>query len=105
MRDSFHNDEFRNVSFSLFALLGKKSYPISMTKLLDQALEAVKRLPQGAQDDIARVVLQLAGVDDGESVPLSLEERAAIASSKAAAARGEFATEEQIAAVWRKYGL
>ena len=76
-----------------------------MTKLLDQAIETVKRLPEEAQDDIARVVLQLAGVDDVKPVPLSPEERAAIASSKAAALRGEFATDEQVAAVWRKYGL
>jgi len=38
-------------------------------------------------------------------VPLTADERAAIARSKAAAARGEFATEEQVRAVWAKYGL
>ncbi len=75
-----------------------------MTKLFERALEAVKKLPEGAQDDIARIVLQLAGAED-EPVSLSEEERAAIAMSKAAAARGEFATDEQIDAVWRKYGL
>jgi hypothetical protein len=76
-----------------------------MTELLERALEAVKKLPAEAQDDIARLVLQFAGVDDNEPVPLSPEERAAIAQSNAAAARGEFATDEQVAAVWRKYGL
>ena len=77
-----------------------------MTKLLDQALEAARRLPADAQDDIARVVLQLAGSDD-EGVPVSLtpEERASIANSKAAAARGEFASDEQVKAVWAKHGL
>ena len=35
----------------------------------------------------------------------SPEERAAIANSKAAAARGEFATEEEIKAVWAKHGF
>ena len=39
------------------------------------------------------------------SVPLSPEEREAIAHSKAAAARGEFATDEQVRAVWAKHGL
>jgi len=73
-----------------------------MTKLLDRALEAVRSLPSDAQDDIARVVLQLAGSDDSVSVTLSSEERAAIAASKAAAARGEFATDEQVRAVWNK---
>jgi hypothetical protein len=60
-----------------------------MTKLLDQALEAARSLPPDAQDDIARVVLRLAGMDDEASpVPLTPEERAAVGASKAAAARG-----------------
>lgn len=75
-----------------------------MTKLLDQALEAVRVLPPDAQDDIARLILQLAG-DDAELVALSSDERAAISASKAAAARGEFATDEQVRATWAKHGL
>lgn len=76
-----------------------------MTKLLDQALEAVRTLPADAQDDIARVMLQLVGSDASETVALSTEERAVIAASKAAAERGEFAAEEQVRAVWAKHGL
>ena len=76
-----------------------------MTKLLDQALKAARTLPPDAQDDIARVVLRLAGADDAALVPLTPEEEAAIAASKAAAARGEFATDEQVRAVWAKHGL
>jgi hypothetical protein len=75
-----------------------------MTKLLDQAFDAVRGLPPDAQDDIARVVLQLA-CDDAEPVTLSSDERAAISVSKAAAARGEFATDEQVRSVWTKHGL
>jgi hypothetical protein len=75
-----------------------------MTKLLDQALEAVRKLSADAQDDIARVVLQLAH-DDAAAVTLSAEERDAIAVSKAAAERGEFATDEQVRSVWAKHGL
>ena len=42
----------------------------------------------------------LAGTEmDGEPVPLTEAEQAAIALSKAAAARGEFATDEQVRAV------
>jgi hypothetical protein len=76
-----------------------------MTKLLDDALEAVRSLSPKAQDDIARVVLQLAGGDESEPIPLQPEERTFIAASKAAAARGEFATDEQVRAVWAKHGL
>ena len=76
-----------------------------MTKLLDQALEAARSLPSDAQDDIARVVLQLAGSDAAAPIVLSADERKAIEKSKAAAARGEFAPEEQVQAVWAKRGL
>ena len=40
-----------------------------------------------------------------ETKPLSPEEREAIARSKAAARSGEFATDEQVQAVWAKHGL
>ena len=76
-----------------------------MTKLLDQALEATRNLPPDEQDNIAHVVLRLAGADDEPPVPLTSEEHAAITASKAAAARGEFATDEQVRAVWAKHGL
>ena len=77
-----------------------------MTKLLDQALEAARHLPADAQDEIARIVLRFADAsDEAPSVMLSSEERTAIAASKAAAVRGEFATDEQVLAVWAKHGL
>jgi len=77
-----------------------------MTKLLDQAIEAARGLPPDAQDDIARVVLRLAGTgDEASPVILTPAEREAIARSKAAAARGEFATDAQVRAVWSKHGL
>jgi hypothetical protein len=77
----------------------------TMTKLLDQALEAVRRLPSDAQDDIARVVLRLTGADDEPPIPLTPQEQAAVAVSKAAAGRSEFATDEEVRAVWAKHGL
>lgn len=75
-----------------------------MTKLLDRAVEAARSLPPDTQDEIARLVLQLAG-DEEPPIALTAEERAAIASSKEAAARGEFATDEQMRAAWAKHGL
>jgi predicted transcriptional regulator len=73
-----------------------------MTKLLEQAVEAARKLSPGEQDDIARAIMQLAG--QGDIVPLTDEERAAIARSKASAARGEFATDDEVRAVWAKHG-
>lgn len=76
----------------------------STTKLLDQAVEIARALPADAQDDIARLVLQLAS-DESTPVVLSPAERIAIAASKAQAARGEFATDDQVRAVWARHGL
>jgi hypothetical protein len=42
-----------------------------MTKLLDQALDAVRLLPPDEQDEIARVMMQLAGTDLPATVRLS----------------------------------
>ncbi len=42
-----------------------------MTRLLDHAIAAASTLPSDAQDDIARVILNLTGADN-ETVPVSL---------------------------------
>lgn len=76
-----------------------------MTELLDAALKAVSNLPPDDQDRIARVVLRLAGTDDEPPLALSADERVAVAASKTAAARGEFATDDQVRAAWAKHGL
>ncbi len=76
-----------------------------MTELLDRAVEAARRLSPTAQDDIARLVLRLAAADDEPPVVLAPEEREAVEASKASAARGDFATEAEIHAVWAKHGL
>ena len=75
-----------------------------MTTLLDRAMEAVRGLSPERQDEIARLVLEIAGAE-GAPVALTAEERAAIAASRAAAARGEFATEDEVRATWAKHNL
>ncbi|TCM57627.1 hypothetical protein C8J36_102430 [Rhizobium sp. PP-F2F-G48] len=75
-----------------------------MTELLEKAVEAARALPAVLQDEIARTMLLLAR-EESEPVPLSVEERAAIAASKSAAARGAFATDEEIRLVWAAHGL
>jgi hypothetical protein len=75
-----------------------------MTKLLEQAVETVRGLPPEVQDDLARILLQLAGKDQ-PVVQLSAAEEASLAESLAQADRGEFATDEQIRAIWAKYDL
>jgi predicted transcriptional regulator len=75
-----------------------------MTRLLEQAVEAVSALPDEAQDDFARILLQLAGVDQ-PPYELTAEEAADLDASLAEAAQGEFATDEEVRAVWAKHGL
>ena len=75
-----------------------------MSKLLEDAISAVRRLPPSMQDEIARAMLVLAGKDD-EVYILTPEERAAIAESDAEVERGEFASDEEVRAVWAKFGL
>ena len=75
-----------------------------MTKLLEQAVETVRGLPPEVQDELARVLLQLAGRDQ-PVVQLSAADEASLAESLAQADRGEFATDEQVRAIWAKYNL
>jgi hypothetical protein len=92
-------------SSQLLDFNASQPYIVAMTKLLDEAVDAVRRLPADDQDDIARAIMRLAGSDLAAPVVLSPDEREAIARSKAAAERGEFATDEQVRAVWAKHGL
>ncbi|MGX7745645.1 hypothetical protein [Rhodopseudomonas parapalustris] len=75
-----------------------------MTKLFEQAIETVRGLPAEQQDALARLVMQFATVDQ-PALELSAEEAASFDESLAQAERGEFATEEQIRAIWAKHGL
>ncbi len=75
-----------------------------MTKLLEQAMDRARSLPPEAQDEIARIVLAYAGEDQGV-VQLTAAEEASFAASLAQAGRRQFASEDQVEAVWAKYGL
>ena len=74
-----------------------------MTRLLEQALDAVKELTPEEQDEIARTILGLVGKDGEETYILSDEENAAIDRSLKAAERGEFAADEEVAALFARY--
>lgn len=75
-----------------------------MTEILQRAFEAVSRLPQDRQDDIARYILQLS--EDGRAVvPLSADEAKAIAEAEAEFAAHGPATEAEVNAFWRRRGL
>lgn len=73
-----------------------------MTKLLEQAVAAISRLPAETQDDLARLMLALA---EDAPTPLTADEAAAIAEAEAEIARGERVPPEAVAAFWRTHGL
>jgi len=75
-----------------------------MTRLMEQAIDTVSALPDTVQDELARVLLQLAGVDQ-PSVVLDDAEAASLDESLSQAERGEFASEDAIRAIWAKHGL
>ncbi len=75
-----------------------------MTALFDHAVEAARSLPSSTQDDVARLLLQLAG-DEQAALEISDAEMTTFETSLAQAARGERATDEQVRAAWSKYGL
>ena len=72
--------------------------------MLEQAVAAVSVLPDEVQDDVARMLLQFAGVEQ-PLYELTPEEAADIDASLAEAERGELATEEEVRSLWAKHGL
>ncbi len=77
-----------------------------MTELLDKAISKAQALPPEAQDALAHVMLLYAGEDDSRPIHhLTPEEMADLDEADAEMARGEFATDEEVAAVFAKYRL
>jgi hypothetical protein len=74
-----------------------------MTRLLEQAFSAVAALSDAQQDELARVMLQLAGVDQ-PSIQLTPEEEEDLANADAEIARGDFGTAEEVHAMWTRRG-
>jgi len=75
---------------------------IIVTKLVEQAVAAISRLPPKTQDDLARLMLALA---EDSPPPLTPDEAAAIAEAESELARGERVPPETIRAFWRTQGL
>jgi DNA-binding transcriptional regulator YdaS (Cro superfamily) len=73
-----------------------------MTKLLEQALEAVRRLPAENQDEIARAMLALAG-EDSEPELIDPAHLPDVLESLAQAKRRQFATDADVEAAFRRF--
>jgi hypothetical protein len=75
-----------------------------MTKLLDKALERVRAWSKDRQDDAARLLLAM---DRRDAAPYRLtpEERAEIDAALGEVERGELASEEDVAALFQRFGI
>ena len=73
-----------------------------MIKHLEQALEAVQRLPADSQDEIARAMLILAQ-SDVEPEPIDPAHLSAVLEGLAQAKRREFASDAEVEAAFRRF--
>jgi hypothetical protein len=71
-----------------------------MTKLLEEAIERVRQLPDADQDEAAEILLTLASRPE----PLDDATRAAIGEAQAQARRGQFADDEAIRGLFHRNG-
>jgi len=75
-----------------------------MTKLLDQTIEKVRKLPEADQNDAAKMLLWAIEAVE-RAIPLDDETAAAIDERLAQARRGEFASETEVAPLWKRHGV
>jgi hypothetical protein len=74
-----------------------------MTRLLEMAVEAARQLSPEEQDELARTILEIVDAEFVEPVRLTPEQKESIRVSREQAARGEFASDAEIEAIWARY--
>jgi predicted transcriptional regulator len=72
-----------------------------MTKLLEQAIESLKKLPESDQDEAAEFLFDL--MAHGTPIALDDETRASVREGLAQARRGEFAPDEEVEAFFARH--
>jgi predicted transcriptional regulator len=75
-----------------------------MMKVLEDAFEKVKRLPEERQAYVAEVLEQVAAAGSDLFI-VPEEHRAAVLEGLEQAERGEFMNDDEMAALWKKSGL
>ena len=78
------------------------AYVSGMTKLLERAVEAVRKLSAAEQDEIAHAMLLLAEQDKPE--PIAPEHLAAVLKGLEKAERREFAGDSEVESAFRHFG-
>ncbi|MDJ0447917.1 hypothetical protein [Methylocystis sp. JR02] len=75
-----------------------------MTRLLEKAIDKVRDLPAAEQNAMAMLILD--AIEAGaHPAPLDAETIAALEEGLAQARRGEFASDEEVAALWTRQRL
>jgi len=74
-----------------------------MTKMVKEAIEVLRELPEDRQETVARAILDYASNDD--VYHLSDEERAEVRAGLAEIERGEIASDAEVRAVYKRIGL
>ena len=83
----------------------KERFMGQLTKRMQDAVSDVAAMPAEQQDLIAGEMLERARELAEPPMRLSPEERAELEAELAAARRGEFASDQEVAAMYAKHGL
>jgi hypothetical protein len=75
-----------------------------MTKLLEQAIAKVRELPEADPDDAAELLFSVVS-KRAEPVRLDEETLAAVREGTEQARRGEFVSDEDMAAFFKRHGI
>lgn len=75
-----------------------------MTNVLDEAIDALKELPEDQQATVARAILDYASHDDSV-YHLTDDERREVRAGIAEIERGEIASDEDVARTYKRMGL
>ena len=75
-----------------------------MSKMLEEAVAKVRELPEADQDEAAEMLFSVAA-KRAEPMTLDEETRAAIREGRDQARRGEFVSDEDMAAFFKRHGV
>ena len=75
-----------------------------MTKMLEEAIKKVRELPEADQDEAAEMLLSVASKSEAP-VQLDDETRAAVREGREQARRGEFVSDEDMVAFFKRHGV
>ena len=74
-----------------------------MTKLLEEGIRAVQELPAERQDVAGEILLTIAG--DSDRYQLTAEQIEDVKLAMVETDRGEFASDKEVADMWKEFGL